>query len=228
VRVLIIDDHPLIVEAVTLAIGALRPDVFVDSVASVEELEQRELELPGLVLLDLTLPGSSGLQALARVTGRWPQALVVIFSATDDSATIRRALAAGARGFIPKTSPHKVLIDALQLVLDGGTYVPPDILADIGRPLEDESADAASSGPIAPAPHHGLQAHDHPALSQRQRQIVELLAQGMTTKEICRVLGISPNTVKTHVATIFRALGVRNRTQVVAVTQAWLHQQRLQ
>jgi DNA-binding NarL/FixJ family response regulator len=162
------------------------------------------------------------------VTGCWPQALVVIFSATDDSATIRRALAAGARGFIPKTSPHKVLIDALQLVLDGGTYVPPDILADIDRPLEEASADAASSGPIAPSPRPGLQAHDHPALSERQRQIVELLAQGMTTKEICRVLGISPNTVKTHVATIFRALGVRNRTQVVAVTQAWLHQQRLQ
>jgi len=228
VRVLIIDDHPMIVEAVTLAIGALRPDVLVDSVASVEELARREMEPPGLVLLDLTLPGRSGLQALADVTGRWPQALVVIFSATDDSASIRRALAAGARGFIPKTSPHKVLIDALQLVLDGGTYVPPDILIGAGSDVGEDLAVGAGSGPIAPAPRPGLQAHDHPALSERQRQIVELLAQGMTTKEICRVLGISPNTVKTHVATIFRALGVRNRTQVVAVTQAWLHQQRLQ
>ncbi len=227
-RVLIIDDHPMIVEAVTLAIGALRPDVLVDSVASVEELERRVMEPPGLVLLDLTLPGRSGLQALADVTGRWPQALVVIFSATDDSASIRRALAAGARGFIPKTSPHKVLIDALQLVLDGGTYVPPDILIGAGSDVGEDLAVGAGSGPIAPAPRPGLQAHDHPALSERQRQIVELLAQGMTTKEICRVLGISPNTVKTHVATIFRALGVRNRTQVVAVTQAWLHQQRLQ
>jgi len=228
VRVLIVDDHPMIVEAVTLAIEALRPDVLVDSVASIEELERARPEPPDLVLLDLTLPGRSGLQALSSVTVAWPQALVVIFSATDDSASIRRALASGAKGFIPKTSPQRVLLDALQLVLDGGTYIPPDILTSTVTGMDERSDESGSSAGIRPAVSADLKAHAHPALSERQRQIVELLAQGMTTKEICRVLGISPNTVKTHVATIFRALGVRNRTQVVAVTQAWLHQQRLQ
>ncbi|MCL4745747.1 MAG: response regulator transcription factor, partial [Burkholderiaceae bacterium] len=139
--------------------------------------------------------------------------------------TIRNALDAGARGFIPKTSPHRVLVDALQLVLDGGTYIPPNILQ--GRP-----AIAAAAEPYRPivhgAPSAGTRAHQHPQLSERQRQIVELLAEGLTTKEICRQLNISPNTVKTHVASIFRALGVRNRTQVVAVTQAWMQRRTLQ
>lgn len=227
-RILIIDDHPMIVEAVALAIGAMQPDAVVDAVASIEQLDRSPPEPPDLVLLDLTLPGTSGLQALSSVTARWPDAMVVIFSATDDAASIRRALAAGAKGFIPKTSPHKVLIDALHLVLDGGTYVPPDILADAaqgGAGVQDDSLVMPPSRASTGAATHRS---DHPALSERQRQIVELLARGMTTKEICRVLGISPNTVKTHIATIFRALGVRNRTQVVAVTQAWLHQQRLQ
>jgi DNA-binding NarL/FixJ family response regulator len=118
-----------------------------------------------------------------------------------------------------------VLVDALQLVLDGGTYIPPDILQ--GRPTV-----LPATEPYRPvvhgAPAGGTRAMEHPQLSVRQRQIVELLAQGMTTKEICRELNISPNTVKTHVASIFRALGVRNRAQVVAVTQAWLQRHTLQ
>ena len=224
-RVLIVDDHPLIVEAITLAIGALRPGVTVDAVPSAEAFEGASLLDPDLVLLDLTLPGRSGLDALGSVRRQWPDALVVIFSATDDAATIRRALGAGARGFIPKTSPHKVLIDALQLVLDGGTYVPPDILA---RSVGTDSRPVPTSGADADSPVHRKGLEEHPALSERQRQIVVLLAEGLTTKEICRRLGISPNTVKTHIASIFRALGVRNRTQVVAVTQAWLHRHTLQ
>ncbi len=97
-RILIVDDHPMIVEAVTLAIGALRPDAAVQSTASIEEMVASELEPPDLVLLDLTLPGRSGLDALGAVLQRWPATLVVIFSATDDSGSIRRALASGARG----------------------------------------------------------------------------------------------------------------------------------
>jgi len=219
--VLIIDDHPLIVEAASLAISALRPDATVDTVSSVEELERGGLREPAtLVLLDLTLPGRSGMEALSAVRHRLPDSVVVIFSATDDAATIRQALSNGARGFIPKTSPHKVLVDALRLVLDGGTYVPPDILVETGA---GPGASSPAGSDAQARRRSGLE--DHPALSDRQREVVVLLAQGLTTKEICRKLGISPNTVKTHIASIFRALGVRNRTQVVAVTQAWLNRQ---
>ncbi len=216
----------MIVEAVTLAIAALRPDASVQAAPSVESLDRVPAEVPpGLILLDLTLPGRSGLAALATVRQRYPTTAVVVFSATDDAQTIRDALDAGARGFIPKTSPHRVLVDALQLVLDGGTYIPPNILQ--GRP-----AIAPAAEPYRPVVHGttvpGTRPHQHPQLSERQRQIVELLAEGLTTKEICRQLNISPNTVKTHVASIFRALGVRNRTQVVAVTQSWMQRRTLQ
>ena len=217
----------MIVDAVKIAIDALRPDATVDSVASVEELDQSEsAEVPDLVLLDLSLPGRCGPEALAAVKRKYPDSLIVIFSATDDSASIRRALANGARGFIPKTSPNKVLIDALRLVLDGGTYVPPDIL--VNRSVADPRPFSGLASGRVHANGETRKAHEHPALSERQRQIVELLAEGLTTKEICRRLGISPNTVKTHIASIFRALGVKNRTQVVAVTQAWLRNHTLQ
>ncbi|MEK9719960.1 MAG: response regulator transcription factor [Quisquiliibacterium sp.] len=221
-QVLIIDDHPLIVEAISIAIESLRPDAQVTSVPSVEALDRQGAAQPDLVLLDMSLPGLSGLDALASVIARWPETIVVIFSATDDSTSIRRALSAGARGFIPKTSAQKVLIDALRLVLDGGTYVPPDILVQPDEPPDARLTRNASRPRLdidaRPAPDGALE----PPLSERQRQIVELLAQGLTTRDICRELGISQNTVKTHVASIFRALKVRNRAQVVAVTQAWL------
>jgi DNA-binding NarL/FixJ family response regulator len=117
-----------------------------------------------------------------------------------------------------------VLIDALRLVLDGGVYVPPDILTE----AMSASEAAETTQPAYAAP--GSAEHLEPAgrevpyassreiesLTDRQREVLALLAQGMPTKEVCRHLGISPNTAKTHIATIFRALGVNNRAQLVA------------
>ncbi|MFO1199835.1 MAG: response regulator transcription factor [Burkholderiaceae bacterium] len=221
-RVLVVDDHPLVVDAITTAIGALEPGVVVETASSVEEISRLEgLGAPDLVLLDLTLPGSQGLDALAGVLRVFPSATVVIFSATQDAETIARALRSGAKGFIPKTSSHRVLLDALQLVLNGGTYVPPDILGNLGAAMRSPAPmlppAAPLSGPGAAA-NSAATAAAVQSLTERQRQIAELLAEGLTTKEICRRLNISPNTVKTHVASIFRALGVSNRAQIVAVT----------
>jgi len=228
-RVLVIDDHPLIIEAITAAIGALEPDVVIDTASSVEESAARAADATvDLVLLDLTLPGLRGLDALAAVKGVLPAAPIVIFSATHDPETITRALRSGAKGFIPKTSSHQVLLQALKLVLSGGTYVPPDILTTTG------AGGGAGTAPSAAASESGSgSGRTGPdaavaSLTERQRQIAELLAQGLTTKEICRRLNISPNTVKTHVASIFRALGVSNRAQIVAVTHSHLRNTSLQ
>lgn len=211
--VLVIDDHPLIVQAVTSVIGTLRPDTVVRSAESVEQIDQStSTTAPDLVLLDLALPGVSGLSALQAVRERFPNAAIVIFSASQDSPTITRALRAGARGFIPKTSHHRVLADALQLVLDGGVYVPPDILAS----EQETAAQALAPAAVDPPGEPGATA----VLTDRQRQIIALFADGLTTKEISRRLGISTNTVKSHVAVIFRTLGVSNRAQVVAITNS--------
>lgn len=219
--ILIIDDHPLIVQAVSTVIETLAPDTEVQSVDRVERIDDIAADAPppGLVLLDLTLPGISGLDALTQVRLRFPDASIVIFSAIHDAATIARALRSGASGFIPKTSPRSVLIHALQLVLDGGIYVPPDVLSLLDT--ADEEADAMDPDEVSEADRASVAAGIRDAdamasLTERQRQIVELLADGMTTKQISRQLGISSNTVKSHVAVIFRTLGANNRAQVVA------------
>ncbi len=237
--ILVIDDHPLIVQAVTSVIETLRYQTVIHSVDSVEAIDAAGFPAsPQLVLLDLALPGISGLAALRAVRQQFPQSSIVIFSATQDAETITSALRAGARGFIPKTSRYRVLADALRLVIDGGTYVPPDILAlgeasgngvPVGTQPNQETALASASGPVAPvtaAPGVGADARD--VLTERQRQIVGLFADGLSTKEISRRLGISTNTVKSHVAVIFRILGVSNRAQVVAITNSRPSGQRLQ
>jgi DNA-binding NarL/FixJ family response regulator len=209
-----------------MAIATLRGDVELRSVASLEALDTMPPSESrfDLVLLDLNLPGHSGLESLDALRQRLSDPTVVIFSASNDAQTIGRALRRGARGFIPKTSSHRVLIDALRLVLDGGVYVPPDILAEAmsvshapeAVPAPDQSSPNASGrvGAVHVTTFSGSREID--ALTERQREVLALLAEGMQTKEICRRLGISPNTAKTHIATIFRAIGVNNRAQLVA------------
>ena len=226
-EILVIDDHPLIVQAITSVIQTLQYETVVLSVDSVEAIDMAGVRAsPHLVLLDLALPGISGLFALQAVRQRFPQSPIVIFSATQDAQTIASALRAGARGFIPKTSRYRVLADALRTVIAGGTYVPPDIpeLGDairsgaVGSPAPGESYDSAMAR--GPMPSSALDPIADPGavLTTRQRQIVGLFADGLSNKEISRRLGISTNTVKSHISVIFRALGVSNRAQVVAVT----------
>ena len=229
--ILVIDDHPLIVQAITSVIDTLRCQAVVHSLDSVEAIDAAGLHFsPQLVLLDLALPGVSGLFALRAVRQRFPQSSIVIFSATQDSDTIASALRAGARGFIPKTSRYRDLADALRLVLDGGTYVPPGVLdpVEAARPFAAGNPPPGYSHQMAAPRDSGLPVEDdsgptgNPSdlLTERQRQIVGLFADGLSTKEISRRLGISTNTVKSHIAVIFRTLGVSNRAQVVAITHS--------
>jgi len=219
-QVLVIDDHPLVAQAIVTVIDALRPDATVRTIDRIEALQGQVFDAPpDLVLLDLTLPGISGLEAFHATKAILPDAAIVIFSAAQDSGTIIAALRTGAKGYIPKTSRHRVLADALQLVLHGGVYVPPDILGpaepssiELPRQAAHASRDSglyATPDPPAPA--------GAPPLTARQQEIVALLADGLTTKHISRQLGISGNTVKSHIAVIFRTLGVSNRAQLVAV-----------
>ena len=146
-----------------------------------------------LVLLDLEPPGRPGLEALSELRARHPEIPVAIVSAENDPEVVRRALRAGACGFIPKSSTGSVLRQALQLILAGEVYVPPAILE-------------------APEPRRAVGARE---LTGRQRQVLALVARGLTNQEIGDVLGIGGGTVKSHVAAILRALEVANRTEAV-------------
>ncbi len=164
-----------------------------------------------LVLLDLGLPDRSGADVLATLREEHPLVPVAVLSGGEDPEAMRSAIAAGAVGFIPKSSNRELLLSALRVIRAGGVYVPPMAL---------EAASAAAPA----ATFSGTGAAPHPdrdrivrRLTRRQREVLELVSKGLTNKEICGVLGISEGTVKGHLAALFEVLDVTNRTEAVRV-----------
>jgi DNA-binding NarL/FixJ family response regulator len=180
-----------------------------------------------LILLDLFMPGANGFELLSRVCELGQETPVVVMSASDSAADVRKALDCGASGFIPKSTPQELTLTALRLVLAGGVYVPSELVratsvnppeagdepAAVGMHLTsgDETAPAASvTG--------GLREEDAglTKLTARQRQVLALISRGLSNKRIARALGLSEFTVKAHVAAILRVLGVGNRVEAAA------------
>jgi DNA-binding NarL/FixJ family response regulator len=198
-HVLVVDDHPLILEALT----QLLPQLDAGTVVSVaRDRVEAEAVLDNdpditLVLLDLALPGTRGLDFLADLPLDYPGVPVVVLSATHDQATVTAALAAGARGFIPKTANANALQEALQAVAAGGIYLTGDLRAGL------------EAGGVHLSP-------DELGLTVRQGDVLKLLVQGKPNKLICRDLKLSEGTVKVHVSAILKALRVHTRTQAVA------------
>jgi DNA-binding NarL/FixJ family response regulator len=201
-RVLVVDDHPLIREALSTVLRQLSPGVEVDEATSAEQaLDLLALGHPlTLALLDLTLPGADGMSLLAEVRRDRPELPVVVLSGSDSRANVMAAIEAGAMGFISKRTSTAVFVSALQLVLAGGIYIPPQALA------IEEPTRRAEQPTVLPA---------DIGLTPRQAQILALLVQGKPNKLICRTLGISDGTVKAHISSVLRVLDVDNRTEAV-------------
>ena len=213
-KILVVDDHPLILEALKQVLRDLHPDIEVVEARDAQQaVEQTAAHVDlSLVLLDLTLPSTHGLELLGTLRRDSPDTPVVVLSATEDRDTVLRAINDGAMGFIPKTSRTEVLIAALRLVFSGGVYLPPSVFA---GPVH------AASEPHAPAP--ASRSPKEVGLTERQSQVLALLVQGKSNKLICRALDLAEGTVKIHVTAILRALNVSNRTQaLVAVSRLGL------
>jgi len=159
-----------------------------------------------LVLVDLETQGFEGFTGLRRLVKSDPERPVVVVSRVERVATVRGAIREGARGYIPKSSSPQVMYSALQLILAGGVYLPPNLL------------EGASAGGAA-EPLDSLRDFDAAGgrLTRRQRDVLRLLSEGRSNKEIAAALGLSAGTVKIHVSSIFKSLGVNNRTQAVIV-----------
>lgn len=157
----------------------------------------------GLALFDLVMPGMSGAGGLAAVRRSFPETRVVVVSGSERREDILAALAAGVHGYIPKTLSLPAIDAALRRVLQGEVYVPAVLAA-----LPPDSA---------PRPDAESRA---PALTGRQREVLALLREGRSNKEIARALGLGPGTVKVHVAAVLRALGVASRTGVATLDAA--------
>jgi DNA-binding NarL/FixJ family response regulator len=200
-KLLSCDDHDLFRAGLRQVLADLGGEPELLEAADAEQAFAVLREQPDvdLVLLDLGLPGTSGLEALRTLRREHPLVPVVVISASERPADIRASLDAGASGFIPKSARRPVLLSALELVFSGGVYVPPALLAATrNTPGGDERRERAE------------------LLTPRQRAVVGLLAKGLTNKEIADVLGIRSGTVKVHVAAILETLDVSNRTEAVA------------
>ena len=212
-KILVVDDHALIRTALRGVLGELDRDVTVleasDCRGAFGLIEaQPDLDL---VLLDLNLPGIHGFAALEELRTRHPALPVVVLSSANDRASVTQALDQGAMGYIPKLSSNEVLISALRLVLSGGIYIPPAILARWESPTAVDPQATAASG-------RGSSPQKTPAdmgLSGRQAQVLRLLLEGKSNKIICRELDLAESTVKNHVTLILKVLNVTSRTQAV-------------
>lgn len=203
-KILIADDHPLLRDALSQLLRTLVSQVILLEAADGDAVHRLVQEHPDLdlLLLDIGLPGVRGLDLFHELRQDQPTLPLVAFSGIEDPDTVRAVLAGGAMGFIPKSSPPPVMLNALRLVLAGGCYLPPAALA-AAVPAE---VTAAALG-----------------LTERQQQVLHCLARGLANKEICRVLGLAEATVKIHVSAILKALRVTSRTQaVIRATQLGL------
>jgi len=201
--VLIVDDHPLIRSALREALSVMAERVELLEAANPEEglglLGQRADT--DLIVLDLNFSQHDGLKFIERFRAAAPAVPLVIYTMHEDAPTLRQALARGAAGVIPKTHSQKLLQKAIELVMEGGIYLPPGLARQL--------ADSEAAQPPA-----------RTEMSRQQWKILELLAEGSPNKEIARKLGIASSTVKNQLTAIFERLGVSNRTQAAIAARA--------
>ena len=221
-KVLVVDDHTLIREAMRDVLAELDPGCVVHEAhdgAGALKFAERNHDID-LILLDLTLPDVDGLTVLSDLRGRYPTTAVVVLSGVRDRDTVTKAVNLGAVGYIPKSTTHAVMVNALRLVCSGGVYLPPEVMGrgamKIGaQSLRDPSREFAAESARATAATLGL--------SGREAQILALIAQGKPNKTICRELGLAETTVKNHITSILKTLNVTNRTQaaIMAAKMDW-------
>lgn len=206
-KTLLIDDHVLFRQGMKFLLTDLDSRIeFIEADSCKVALEQYADEDIEVILLDYHIPGEVGREALSNIKQVFSSSAIVIVSSEDDPHIIRGAIEQGAAGFIPKSSTQEVLIAALRLVMAGGIYLPSRALHNIESSLSSPSAqyEKPARNPIE-------------NLSSRQREVLISAVKGRVNKVIARELNISESTVKAHLSSAFRALGVSNRTEAVFV-----------
>lgn len=208
-KVLIADDHALFRDGLSLHLEQIDPQAVIFQAGNFSQAmkiidDEKKLDL---IIIDLDMPDMNWEEALREIREKTSGARLVIISATEDSHSIRKSMEYGISGYIPKRSDTKVLTGALKLILDGGTYLPPSVL-DTGH----------ASNAYNPNKAGGFYAKSK-TLTNRQSQVLELVAQGMSNKQIAYEIGVSEATVKLHINALLRAVGATNRTQAVITAQ---------
>jgi DNA-binding NarL/FixJ family response regulator len=196
------DDHPLVQAALRDALGKAMPEAAVIECLDLDAVMAAVAARPDgvdLVLLDLNMPGTHGFAGLFLMLAHHPTVPVAILSALQDADTIRRALAYGASGYIPKSLSMAAMADAIRAILAGDVWAPP--LSALDTPEADEAEAARRFASLSP----------------QQLRILTMIVDGKLNKQIAGDLNVSEQTVKVHVSSILRKLNVVSRTQAAVV-----------
>jgi len=192
IKVMVVDDHPLMRVGVASIVNARPGMTVVAQTGTGEEAVALFFEhQPDVTLMDLQLPGMSGVDAIRSIRTTYPKARFVVLTTYEGDADIHQALEAGAQGYVIKGMPYQTLVDALQRVHAGGRFLPPPVARAIASRMPDSD------------------------LSAREQEVLHLLVAGKSNKDIATLLGITEATVKCHVSAILLRLNVSDRTQAV-------------
>ena len=198
IRIVVVDDHPVVREGLVAALTDEKEFKVVGAVGSAEDaLPLVAAQRPDVILLDLELPAQSGLEAIPKLRGVRPQSKILILTAYDTDERVIGALRAGAQGYLLKGASLEEIARAIRAVHAGGSYLEPRIASKVVGALSPPARAAA--------------------LSDREREVLRLVAGGQANKRIARTLGITERTVKFHVTSILNKLGAENRAQAVAL-----------
>jgi DNA-binding NarL/FixJ family response regulator len=203
IRALIVDDHPVTREGLRTALE-LSDDVVVvvGEASSGEEAVERARELePDVVFMDVRMPGMDGIEATRRIRQAAPTTKVILITIDESRAAISEAIQAGVSGYLLKDASPDSLVDAAKNAVEGNAVIHPQLTKTFI-----EEVRLSDSGTPKAAP-----------LSKREREILQKVADGSTTRQVATELGISPHTVKTHLERIFEKLGANDRAQAVAI-----------
>lgn len=200
--VLIADDHSLFRTGLKHLISQLFPEPEVLEATNYSEAMTaiRNETRMSLILVDLKMPEMDGFSTLAKLVEQADSVPVVVLSGSGELSDMQQSFQTGVMGYICKSEPPQIILSALQLVLSGGVYVPTEFV-------------------MAPNKEASCEQNVLSELTERQREVLNLLAEGESNKEIARSLNVSEATVKAHLATILKTLGAKNRTQAVVCLQ---------
>lgn len=213
-KILLADDHALIREGFERTLSQMDQAIeFVHADDRASVLSQLALHADAdVILLDLFMPGVKGFDLLSEICNRYTSIPVIVISGTEDPRYMRKAIDKGASGYIPKSASTDIMMSAIQLVRNGGVYIPADMLQTRSavNPRQPHSPSQTRANEIREAASK---------LTARQQEVLTLMGRGMSNKEIARALEVSDHTIKIHVAAVLRLFNAANRTEAVVMAQ---------